>query len=118
MKYWKIIADDLHKAGWSLGGVSAIDAQWRTKESVFTFPHAREAGLTSLGFHLIPERSRPYITCAYRTGCRCLSSYSGRPCVMILGRRGLYSLSRRDFQFTVSKPLFCMWFPTSSMAVN
>ena len=25
MKYWEIIADSLHKAGWSLGWVSALD---------------------------------------------------------------------------------------------
>jgi len=30
MKRWEIIADNLSKAGWSLGGVSAIDANWRT----------------------------------------------------------------------------------------
>jgi hypothetical protein len=30
MKYWEIIADDLSKAGWSLGWVSAIDSQGRT----------------------------------------------------------------------------------------
>jgi hypothetical protein len=30
MKYWETIADRLHKAGWSLGWVSAIDAQGRT----------------------------------------------------------------------------------------
>jgi hypothetical protein len=30
MKYWEIIADRLSKAGWSLGWVSAIDAQGRT----------------------------------------------------------------------------------------
>ena len=30
MKYWKIIADKLSKAGWSLGCVSAIDANGRT----------------------------------------------------------------------------------------
>jgi hypothetical protein len=30
MKYWEIIADNLSKAGWSLGWVSAIDAQGRT----------------------------------------------------------------------------------------
>jgi hypothetical protein len=29
MKYWEIIADNLHDAGWSLGWVSAIDAQGR-----------------------------------------------------------------------------------------
>jgi hypothetical protein len=30
MKYWEIIADNLHKAGWSLGWVSAVDCQGRT----------------------------------------------------------------------------------------
>ena len=30
MKYWEIIADNLKKAGWSLGYVSAIDSQGRT----------------------------------------------------------------------------------------
>jgi hypothetical protein len=30
MKYWEIIADNLSKAGWSLGWVSALDVQGRT----------------------------------------------------------------------------------------
>jgi hypothetical protein len=30
MKYWEIIADNLHKAGWSLGWVSVVDREWRT----------------------------------------------------------------------------------------
>ena len=30
MKYWEIIADNLSKAGWSLGWVSAIDSEGRT----------------------------------------------------------------------------------------
>ena len=30
MKYWEIIADNLHKAGWSLGWVSALDCEGRT----------------------------------------------------------------------------------------
>jgi hypothetical protein len=30
MKYWEIIADNLSKAGWSWGIVSAIDSQERT----------------------------------------------------------------------------------------
>jgi len=30
VKDWEIIADNLHKAGWSLGWVSAVDAQERT----------------------------------------------------------------------------------------
>ena len=29
MKYWEIIADNLHKAGWSLGWVSALDLEGR-----------------------------------------------------------------------------------------
>ena len=30
MKYWETIADNLKKAGWSLGGVSVIDLIGRT----------------------------------------------------------------------------------------
>jgi len=30
VKYWEIIADRLHDAGWSLGWVSAIDSEGRT----------------------------------------------------------------------------------------
>ena len=30
MKYWKIIADDLSKAGWSWGRVSTLDCEGRT----------------------------------------------------------------------------------------
>ena len=30
MRYWEIIADNLSKAGWSLGWVSAIDSKGRT----------------------------------------------------------------------------------------
>jgi hypothetical protein len=30
MKYWEIIADNLHKAGWSLGWVSALNLEGRT----------------------------------------------------------------------------------------
>jgi hypothetical protein len=30
VKQWEIIADDLKKAGWSLGWVSAIDSEGRT----------------------------------------------------------------------------------------
>jgi hypothetical protein len=30
MKYWEIIADNLSKAGWSLGWVSAVDSERRT----------------------------------------------------------------------------------------
>jgi hypothetical protein len=29
-KYWEIIADNLDKAGWSLGWVSAVDLEGRT----------------------------------------------------------------------------------------
>jgi hypothetical protein len=29
VKYWEIIADNLSKAGWSWGCVSAIDSNWR-----------------------------------------------------------------------------------------
>jgi hypothetical protein len=30
LKYWEIIADNLSKAGWSWGCVSAVDSQGRT----------------------------------------------------------------------------------------
>ena len=30
MKYWEVIADNLKKAGWSLGWVSALDSEGRT----------------------------------------------------------------------------------------
>jgi hypothetical protein len=30
VKYWEIIADNLYKAGWSLGWVSALDLEGRT----------------------------------------------------------------------------------------
>ena len=30
MKYWEIIADNLSKAGWSRGWVSAVDSEGRT----------------------------------------------------------------------------------------
>jgi hypothetical protein len=30
VKYWEIIADNLSKAGWSWGCMSAVDSQWRT----------------------------------------------------------------------------------------
>jgi hypothetical protein len=30
VKYWEIIADNISKAGWSLGWVSAIDSEGRT----------------------------------------------------------------------------------------
>jgi hypothetical protein len=30
IKYWEIIADNLHKAGWSLGSVSVLDLEGRT----------------------------------------------------------------------------------------
>jgi hypothetical protein len=30
MKYWELIADNLSKAGWSLGWVSALDGEGRT----------------------------------------------------------------------------------------
>jgi hypothetical protein len=30
MKYWEVIADNLSKAGWSWGSVSALDPEGRT----------------------------------------------------------------------------------------
>jgi hypothetical protein len=41
VKYWEIIADDLSKAGWSLGCVSAVDSSGQT---VFVADAARGHG--------------------------------------------------------------------------
>jgi len=30
VKYWEIIGDNLSKAGWSWGCVSAVDSHWQT----------------------------------------------------------------------------------------
>jgi len=35
MKYWEIIADNLHDAGWSLGWVSALSIAMRFKLSCY-----------------------------------------------------------------------------------
>ena len=41
MKYWEIIADNLSKAGWSWGCVSAVDSHGRT---IFTADAHRDNG--------------------------------------------------------------------------
>jgi len=43
MKYWEIIADNLSKAGWSWGCVSAIDFHGRTIWIVDAHPRQRKA---------------------------------------------------------------------------
>jgi hypothetical protein len=43
MKYWEIIADNLTKAGWSWGCVSAIDSSER---SIYDTPHMTLVFLT------------------------------------------------------------------------
>jgi hypothetical protein len=40
-KCWEIIADHLHKAGWSLGWVSALDCEGRTIWVVDAHGHGR-----------------------------------------------------------------------------
>jgi hypothetical protein len=73
VKYWEIIADNLTKAGWSLGYVSAVDSNGRTiwiadadrdDEERFVV-HADEKLIALLGLELvridaltIPERPR------------------------------------------------------------
>jgi hypothetical protein len=42
MKYWEIIADNLKKAGWSLGCVSAVDFGGRT---IFVADAHRDDGI-------------------------------------------------------------------------
>jgi hypothetical protein len=41
LRYWKIIADNLSKAGWSWGCVSALDSEGRT---IFVADAHRDAG--------------------------------------------------------------------------
>ena len=41
MKYWEIIADNLSKAGWSWGCVSAVDSEGRT---IFVADAHRDGG--------------------------------------------------------------------------
>jgi hypothetical protein len=36
VKYWEIIADNLHDAGWSLGWVSAIDLEGANDSGLLT----------------------------------------------------------------------------------
>src|SRR6266404_7534485 len=38
MKYWEIIADNLSKAGWSWGCVSAVDSSGRTPPLILALP--------------------------------------------------------------------------------
>jgi hypothetical protein len=43
VKYWEIIADNLHKAGWSYGYVSALDREGRTILDCGRTPRRRKA---------------------------------------------------------------------------
>jgi len=52
MKYWEIIADNLSKAGWSCGCVSAIDAKGRR---IFVAPKQRVPADAFRPVALIPE---------------------------------------------------------------
>jgi hypothetical protein len=61
VKYWEIIADNLTKAGWSLGYVSAVDSNGRTiwiadahrdDEERFVV-HADEKLIALLGLELV-----------------------------------------------------------------
>jgi hypothetical protein len=45
MMYWEIIADNLSKAGWSWGCVSAVDSNWRT---IFVADAHRDDGQRSI----------------------------------------------------------------------
>ena len=47
MKYWEIIADNLKKAGWSLGWVSAVGSRGRTIWRIATM----ESGLRLVVLH-------------------------------------------------------------------
>jgi len=45
MKYWEIVADNLKKAGWSLGWVSAVDSEGERSELL---THTPTTGSVSL----------------------------------------------------------------------
>jgi hypothetical protein len=53
MKYWEIIADNLRKAGWSWGYVSAIDSDGRT---IWIATHIATTESVSL---CVPMKSSP-----------------------------------------------------------
>ena len=61
MKYWEIIADNLNKAGWSWGWVSAIDSNGRT---IWIADAHRDDGRhkTMNLFHVVAScKARPYM---------------------------------------------------------
>jgi hypothetical protein len=47
MKYWEIVADNLSKAGWSWGCVSAVDSDGRT---IFIADAHRDDGTAAIEF--------------------------------------------------------------------
>jgi hypothetical protein len=62
MKSWEIIADNLKKAGWSYGYVSAVDSQGRTIWIADAHrgdgAGAPDAQLSALALHLPTPRAR------------------------------------------------------------
>ena len=69
MKYWEIIADNLKKAGWSLGYVSAIDSNARMiwiadahRDDQKRFVVRADEKLTA--FMELEEATRTYDICA------------------------------------------------------
>ncbi|MGC1323820.1 MAG: hypothetical protein WA849_16690 [Candidatus Udaeobacter sp.] len=67
MKYWEIIADNLSKAGWSWGCVSAIDSSGRT--IWITDAHRNDGGNRCVAranekltaFMELTYRAKPYV---------------------------------------------------------
>jgi hypothetical protein len=49
VKYWGIIADNLHKAGWSLGWVLALDLEGRTIRIVDAHGYGKRFVVSGIG---------------------------------------------------------------------
>ncbi len=52
VKYWELVADNLKKAGWSWGCVSALDSQGRTMWIVDAQVHRRRPAAAELAAYL------------------------------------------------------------------
>ena len=81
MKYWEIIADNLSKAGWSWGYVSAVDSEGRTiwiadahRDDRNRFVvHADEKFLSYPQFGLCCSSDMPAIRLSVARDLQCLS---------------------------------------------
>ena len=88
MKDWEIIADNLSKAGWSWGCVSAIDSNRRT---IWIADHLRRGfARLKLCAHLLEARSDSFNLLLLLGVCRITLSPAS-----VVGHRDLHLLARR-----------------------